>query len=67
MGRWTSQLYCGKQNLELRIVSVNFETTLKEQSRKKIYMQQKLTLLKMNRKESVYEAFWVEFWDRIDK
>ena len=66
MGRWTSQLLRGKGGLKLRIISVYFATAQKEHGRKKIYMQHKLALLKLNVKDSVYEAFWKDFWKQID-
>ena len=53
--------------MKLRIVSVYFATAQKEHGRKKIYMQQKLALLELNKKESVYEAFWQDFWDSVNK
>ena len=67
MGRWVSQLFRGKRNLKLRVVSVYFATAQKEHGRKKIYMQQKLALLKLHRKESVYEAFWHDFFLQVDE
>ena len=67
MGRWVSQLYRGKRNLKLRVVSIYFAAAQKEHGRKKIYLQNKLALLKLNCKDSVYEAFWNDFWLQVDK
>ena len=67
MGRWTSVLLRGKKSIRLHLVSVYFATSKKEHGKRKTFMQHKLVLLRVNRKQSVYQAFWEDFWEQINK
>ena len=67
MGRWAWQLFRGKNNIKIRVISVYYASEVKEFGRKKAYTQQQRAILKMKRKESVVELFWKDLFQEIDK
>ena len=66
LGRWTSQVYQGKQGVTLRFVSVYVPLVAKEHGNKKIFCQQQDALLQMKVSGAVLTTFWLDFWEQVD-
>ena len=67
MGRWSSVLYRGKDNIRLRVVSVYFATKPQEFGDRKAYIQQQNALLKLKIPGDPITNFWNDFWRALDK
>ena len=67
IGRWTSQLIKGKENLNTRVVSVYVPRPSKDYTRQRIFCQQQTALLKLGVSGTVLTIFWSDFWAQIDK
>jgi hypothetical protein len=66
LGRWSWQRFQGKQGSTLRIVSVYFPSLNSGYGHKKVHCQQKKALLSLGDKNSVFAAFWRDFWNEVD-
>ena len=67
IGRWTSQLIKGKENLNTRVVSVYVPRPSKDYTHQRIFCQQQTALLKLGVSGAVLTIFWSDFWAQIDK
>ena len=67
LGRWSSQVYQGKQGITTRLVAVYVPIVAKDHGCKKVFCQQQKALLQMRISGAVISTFWQDFWDQIDK
>ena len=69
LGRWCWQLFRGKDDIRVRMVSIYFPTIPRDKKfgHKKVYSQQQKALLQMKITESVWATFWTDLTKEIDK
>ena len=67
LGRWSSALYRGKDNIQLRVVSVYCVTKPQEYGERKAFIQQQNALLKLKIQGDPITNFWNDFWEDVDK
>ena len=65
-GRWTWQLYRGKNNIRMRVVSVYFAAPSNFGERR-AYHQQKDALQKSCIADPPEKVFWRDLWEEVDK
>ena len=67
LGRWSSQVYQGKQGITTRAVSVYVPNKVYKHGCKKVWCQQQNALLRSGITENVLDTFWNDFWRQIDE
>ena len=67
MGRWSSQVYQGKNGLVTRVVAVYVPNLTSKHGPKKVTCQHQRALLSMNITENAIKVYWEDFWKQIDK
>lgn len=69
MGRWCSMPLQGKNGTIVRVMSVyvtNPPSDKKDHGNKKVFSQQKATLLQQKSTQPVMKVYWSDFWREID-
>ena len=66
LGRWSSMLFRGKNQLRLRVISVYVPTVSQEYGTKKTFHQQQKALLSMGITKNAMTVFWEDLWSIID-
>ena len=66
LGQWTWQLFKGKNNICLRIISVYFAKP-SDFGKRKAYFQQKEALQQSHIVEPPEEVFWIDLWKEVDQ
>lgn len=67
MGKWSWALFCGKNNVKIRLVSIYRATKPQEGGLRKAYCQQQQALLKLGITESPDSQFWNDLWSDVEK
>ena len=66
MGRWSWQLFRGKDLQRLRVISIYFPHQATEYGKRRTWSQQHRALLSKGDTRGVGEAWWQDFWKSID-
>ena len=67
MGRWSSSLFRGKDQIRIRVVSIYVPHLNKTHGKINVYSQHQDALLTMGVTQNPITVFWTDFWDQIDK
>ena len=67
IGRWSWQLFRGKDNITMRVISVYFPTAQNKFGPKKVHIQQQKALLRQKVKTTVWDTFWKDLWTQVDE
>ena len=67
MGRWSSQLFKGKEGIATRMVTMYVPKPTDKHTFQRVFSQQQSALVKLGITGSVLKIYWQDFWQQVDE